>query len=321
MHYYEQTRTADTTKEYLARATQLLRQIPEHYMGEHGAGFHPVEIATWLEDAAPGLRKSTFRQYKAALVCYMERMATQNTEAAEDYAAGISRLKALSSNLAAPRTSLPKRTSSGKVKLIRLDDLPTLCHAMIPTQDAQWKPRACLWLIAGMATGLRPIEWKTAELVDQTADGGFTIRVENAKNTNGRASGDTREIPVEPGWMAEYAQKHMRNVSEWLESGNDFADYYRTCKDTLNREVRKLWPKAPSRHYSLYSGRHQFCANLKMAGYTQDEIALLMGHASTETAKEHYGKRRSGHGGLTPKANVPSLSKIPVFANNSPIKR
>jgi len=49
---------------------------------------------------------------------------------------------------------------------------------------------------------------------------------------------------------------------------------------------------------TLYTARHPFSANAKSDGLTREEVAALMGHASIYTAGTHYGKRRSGHGGL-----------------------
>lgn len=311
------TRTEGTTQKYLARAQQLLMTIPTSYLSNPEIGLHPLEIAKWLHDTAPGLRKSTFRLYKAALGCYMEHMAKQYPEAAADYAAGHAELQKLSSKLAAPRKSLPDRTSSGKVKYVHLDDLMALCLNMV-TSNSEWRRRACLWLASGIISGLRPIEWKNTEILEKTSDGGLTLKVANAKNTNGRANGEYREISIPPGWMAEYVTKHLQELQTWLSHGFDYEDYYATSRNELRRAVLELWPNNKNRHYSLYSGRHQFCANLKREGKTKREVADQMGHASEETASEHYGKRRSGHSGLAIKMKMPSVISTPDMGGGSP---
>jgi len=302
-----QTRTKSTIKKYMARAHQILLTIPESYMANPDAGLHPLETAKYCRDRAPDLRSSSLRSYKAALICYMQVMAEQYPESSDDYLAGAKAIWDIPNTLAASTTSLPKRTSSGKVKLVRLDDLHRLSLAMVPTGTSDWQPRAFYWLVAGIASGLRPAEWESADIIEQSEDRGLVIRLANAKNTNGRASGEFREIIVEPGWMAEYTLRHIAGVKEWLEEGRPFAAYYDESRVALYRSIRKLWPKDTHRHYSLYSGRHQFCANVKRVGHNKKIVAKMMGHASTRTAEAHYGRRINGHTSFASKIPMPAL--------------
>jgi integrase len=82
-----------------------------------------------------------------------------------------------------------------------------------------------------------------------------------------------------------------------------FEQYYMRCRKALQRACRQIWPRRES-HITLYSGRHQFCANLKAVGRSRAEVAYAMGHGSEETAAAHYGKRRSGWRGLEPMATT-----------------
>ena len=87
-----------------------------------------------------------------------------------------------------------------------------------------------------------------------------------------------------------------------------FSVYYDSCRFALHHAVRKIWPNNPKKHYSLYSGRHQYCANLKISRKTLEEIALLMGHASMETATQHYGRRICGYSRFAPpKSDSPTI--------------
>lgn len=312
----EQTRALSTIKDYLRRSTSLLLGIPAHYMANPENGLHPLEIANWLHDKAPGLSKSGFRQYKAALTCYMQAMAAEYPEEADDYEAGLAAMAKLTSKLAAPRHALPPRTSSGKVKYIKLDDLTKLSGAML-LSPADWPPRAFFFLTAGLVTGLRPIEWQNATLIGNTEDGGLIIQVANAKHTNGRGNGETRTVTTPGGWMAEYTLRHMELLANWIADGQTYTQYYENSRAAIYEATRRLWPKDKRRHYSLYSGRHQFCANLKLSGNTRREIADLMGHASEETATAHYGKRRVGYSALAPhQVSLPKVEPLP----SSPIR-
>lgn len=307
------TRTPQTTARYLDRARKILRNIPSSFMANPEFGLDPAEIVEYLRQTAPTLRKNSFRYYKAALVCYMEYMGetVKDSDSAKNYLSEAESLKKLSQKLAAPRKSLPDRTSSSKKMYVNQDDLSKLGRFMMKPETqrvSKWAGPAYSWLAAGIAAGLRPIEWQTASIIERTEEGGITLRVANAKNTNGRAGTEFREVPVEAGWPSDYAEKHLASILSWVNKGNDYDDYYEGCRHALNRSVRLLWPKALNKHYSLYSGRHQFCANCKKEGLSEYAIAVLMGHASEETAGTHYGKKRSGFTKPQGKITMPSIA-------------
>lgn len=313
----EQTRTPKTIQNYLERAERLLRTIPDEFLRTPELGVQPTEIVAWLSQTAPGILKSTFRQYKAALVCYMETLARRYPDAAEDYTNAILAIRQISSAQAARRKALPARTSASKAKHVHLDDLVLLGQTMLAV-NTQWSHRAFIWLAAGIAAGLRPAEWQTVEILGETEGGELILRAANAKHTNGRGNGEFRDITIPPGWMREYTEQHLRMLGEWLAGGEPYDSYYNTCRQTLLRAVRALWPDNSRKRYTLYSARHQFCANLKRAGVSKGGIAAKMGHASEKTATEHYGKRRSGHSSLVIQAGLPSVRNLPSL-NGKPL--
>ncbi|MCF7971359.1 MAG: hypothetical protein K9L22_09380 [Methylococcaceae bacterium] len=64
----------------------------------------------------------------------------------------------------------------------------------------------------------------------------------------------------------------------------------------------------------LYSARHQFVANAKQGGLSLEVIAALMGHASTETATQHYGRRVSGKpNGISVRASDEDIEQVRVL--------
>jgi len=248
--------------------------------GSTSLALHPVDFANWIISHTRTLSKRTWFQYKSASICYLSQYAT----AEADYAEAIALLKQT------PPPSINSSTgatSSRKPKQIPEKDLVKLLDTLYDSRS-EWASRAALLLESSIIAGLRPIEWKQS-LID-----GSQLVVTNAKATNNRANGELRmiglnseEIPV--------IKDNLREIHAWLELNPDksYDTYYETARRTLNRVVRRLW-KDKTRHYCLYSSRHQFSANMKAMMLSKQEIAELMGHNSEETAGSHYGRRISG---------------------------
>ena len=163
--------------------------------------------------------------------------------------------------------------------------------------------------------GLRPSEWFSARLTN----GDTELVVINAKyddvqQEQGRSFGPKRtilisdELPVYVldgvKWVIDEIQrlglsvKHPGEVAESLMQSlaNSMARVYdAVMRDGNGGKIKKVKNKP---RCTLYSARHQFAANAKKAGLSQLQIAALMGHASIETASEHYGRRRHGTNGF-----------------------
>src|SRR5260363_7481 len=134
--------------------------------------------------------------------------------------------------------------------------------------------RTALWLAAAAVTGLRPCEWRTAQLNEDATQ----LIVQNAKATNGRANGASRTIAIRPEDAASI-QAHLASIHELLARGYPFAHIHQCCSIALNRACKALWGTDPAKRYALYSARHQFAANAK-ATTSQQEVARLLGHHS-----------------------------------------
>lgn len=188
-----------------------------------------------------------------------------------------------------------------------------------------WKLRAALFLIAGTATGLRPIEWVGLQVVEDSEEE-LILLVNNAKNTNGRAHGETRNISIDSKHpLSEIVRIHIKEFSRFIESGEKSQlaiEYSKKCNAAIklleDEIMRKGGPKSVG--LSMYSGRHQFSANLKMAGLTVGEIAYLMGHNSGLTAIQHYGKKRVGYSRRKISPLVPDVMTTgELVASNNPM--
>lgn len=157
------------------------------------------------------------------------------------------------------------------------------------------------FLLAGVTFGLRPSEWLRARFV-YLEDGSAKLHVINAKHDGERAFGPTRTLVINEDVVAD----QERGAAEWL-IGASLQMTVEQFQDVIDRTAQQLRRMiklcgAPCRPRSgnsitLYTARHQFAANAKLAGLTLVEIAALMGHASIDTAAEHYGRRQYGRSG------------------------
>lgn len=259
------TKTAATKRAYLKRAGDILATIAE-FRGSAPENVTAGHAATWLEGRRTQLTAHSFRQYRAALVFHFSQIDPNGAESIRN----TSQL-----GLAVP----PKqgRTSSKKKKHIPPKRAMRLLSALRDS-DSKWAHLAADIFEATLATGLRPVEWKTARIE------GSEIVVKNAKATNGRGTGKFRRVHLTPDELA--AAKITIQSIKAVPKG---VDWYNNARVTFREFRKRLYPVSG---YALYTARHQFSANNK-AVMSQREVADRMGHKSERTAAIHYGKKRS----------------------------
>ena len=289
------TRTPATEDAYRRRGEALLRAW--------AAEGQPVSLepAQWLAHRAPKLRASTLRQYRAALALILEERGEH---------AQAEAVRALPQPETRPRPA-PKATSAKKARSVPADFEKALTRDLArgPGAKTHWGPRALMWLKATILTGLRPSEWEHARLERNWRAGeyeGPALLVRNAKATNGRAHGETRTLLLEQlderdltavRLQALYVDPHHPDgLIDARGRPISFVRYYAAVRRTMQLAAKRH-RRGGSGSVTLYSARHQFIANLKAAGYSLAEIAALAGHATDDTATEHYGRRRNGRRG------------------------
>lgn len=176
-------------------------------------------------------------------------------------------------------------------------------------------------IYCSLFAGLRPVEWLNAELR------GNVLLVKNAKFSESRSFAETRKVifdmdKVPEGlldnikWMINVARKKGWNDLDFENERilmSKLAARARALHDVIDgagkRKVR----------YTLYSSRHQFCANAKAAGASKEEIAALMGHRSIETAGEHYARKKVGRAGeFCVKPDDASVALVESFNQKGP---
>ncbi|SHE23055.1 hypothetical protein [methanotrophic endosymbiont of Bathymodiolus puteoserpentis (Logatchev)] len=271
-------RTNETEKKYLKRAGQLYSQAQESLSNKY---ISHSELVVWLISQQPRIAKATWRQYKASVIFYL-----QHQEVNEDICRAISTLKVASSG-ACYKKGLG--TSASKEKKINDTDLARLINSATH-KNMRHGTSAMVWLLAGMISGLRPSEWQYACI-----NKGNQLVVKNAKSTNGRSHGIERTIELVnlSDQDKQVIELHLGLIKTAIDI-DGFNSYYEHCRSALYELTRSLWPKR-KKHITLYSARHQFSANAKKSGLSLEEIAALMGHASTQTATQHYGRKVSGN--------------------------
>ena len=198
-----------------------------------------------------------------------------------------------------PQTSSHKKKSFSKKEVQAVEDF-------FQEGDYRWAKPTLFWIKASVYLGLRPVEWKNSEYNDEYN----VIVVLNAKNTNGRANGKTRTLSLKHCTEEEknIILTHL-NFSKKMEKDGKWEDYYQGCANLIKYTTRKIW-RGKERLPTLYSGRHQYSANLKASGCKRNEVAALMGHGTDETASTHYGRKIHGTRRSKPEVNSLDLKKV-----------
>ena len=195
-----------------------------------------------------------------------------------------------------------KRPKSGNS--IPHEDLELLLNQLTERSgsgSSVWAGPAQRWLVAGLATGLRPGEWVTAEWIDEkhsairvttskvkVAPPGF-MRDEKSESNEYVPDIKTREIPVEKDSDRFVIDVHMNTMRSYVLSGKmSFLQFQNNCGRQLALSCKAIWGNKKT--YTLNSGRKQFSANMR-ATLGPEKTAKLLGHTRADTpAASFYGK-------------------------------
>lgn len=223
----------------------------------------------------------------------------------------------MSSAKGLPKSQRPKRTSGLRKKNISAEQLKQIIDCA-EALNAGWSGPLVVWLKSSVITGLRPNEWQDAELIKE--GGRIVLRSPNFKYNEKRSYAPFRDIDLtdlDEYWM-NAINEHLEITHAMKDSGNS-ERHYNGCSYLLNRINKRLWPRRKA-NITLYTGRHQFSSNAKAdPDVSEKERAALMGHKTTKTSRERYGRKKSGSKGLTPDlANKAVLDLIqdPSMKNN-----
>ena len=296
----EPTRAAKTVEAYKAKGEQLLRR----YRRERGVPddidqFDPLGFAVWLLSLRVGLKPSSWRLYKQSGLMALGGFPDERAAEAVAMIDGDSPQEVeMGTGEPVDDTGSDRLTSARKAKYVKYEDYLRIESYLRTARRSDHAVVLQDWLRAGIATGLRPVEWRATEVAsvqDPTHRNGKRtfLFVLNAKATNGRANGVVRTIDISD--FGEVAQQIVRRMSgaglRAFEEGR-FREFQSHCAQILYQACRKLWPRRKT-HYALYSCRHQFIANAKGVGLSNAEVSALAGHMVDETAARNYGRQRT----------------------------
>ena len=283
--------------------TRLARDLRHRYTRD--SDLEPeadwTEFNNWMDRLYATVAPATRRAYHAALVHYQNEHHPEYP--AQPVPRGLDNRKAI-------RETFGRRGPGRKSKSIPEQTEKALIEALMKACDSDtghhspYNRWAQAFMRAGIAFGLRPSEWRLARF-DATEDGEPVLHVVNAKQSQERAFGPTRTLIISER-LLDAVDDQALGAAQWLISSSFkmTPEEFQVVLDNTAQQLRRIIKAcgAPCRLRSknsitLYTARHQFAANAKRAGMSLLEIAALMGHASTETASRHYGRRQHGRSG------------------------
>jgi len=295
--------TNDTSAQYDRRAKLLLKKYRKEIIAvidkSEIDSFENVDIVdfiVWLMSFKLVLKAASWRQYRRSVYYALTGLPAEGAEAA---------LSMLDNDIAAVEGRSgsdtdggERKTSANKAKFFKIADRDMIFEHLRFNVVRKNDPSVLRhWLMAGIAVGLRPLEWRTTSVetfIDsETGKTKIWLFVMNAKTTNMRGNGLMRTIDI-----SELSDEYIYAISRISDLGREWSTkgtYKKNQKanETMLRALcTKVFPRR-NRSYCLYSCRHQFIANMKTI-YSPEEVAALAGHSVTETAIENYGKKVSG---------------------------
>lgn len=302
------TRTRDTEVAYKSAAKNLietfLRQHPDAALSTRPAR---ELFAKWMCETSRerDWSRSYWRRCRAAIVSAVRQ--DMGDEEGDWMQSTLNTLDEQYRRIHGPH----RRWSNRKTKLreLPLADLRLLLSKLESGQSA-YGLLASRWLRANVLVGMRPTEWRDA-IIDEAKR---TIHVRNAKHTNGRGHGETRTLALDDLPDAEWsAILDFKRDLDTFSKANDWKKVYHQTRRELGRaRVRIETTGQKIGNISLYSTRHQFVADLRASGKSSVEIAALLGHADTDTQREHYGLRARGRArpGRMAKATADDIDRV-----------
>ena len=304
--FISNNRTEDTNQKYRNRVYFLSRQAMKQL---NVTEIDARQLVMWFLDKRTEYSRNTFRQYKAALMFTLNEANDVASIEAVEYLAHCYDVLSLQKG---------RFSSSNKAKYITDEQLDKIEKYFTEREEngISYARETLIFLLSGLLTGLRPVEWCQAEIIvcplENSDKKVLTLKVKNAKSTNKRSNGEYRFINIQH--LNEEQISLLREQITLVQSAyhaDAYKLYYENCKTSMTEMNKVIFPERKKK-ITLYSARHQFSANIKN-DLSNEEIAAVMGHASEHTAWIFYGKKRYGKSSLKIKPIInPKLEKTAV---------
>ncbi len=289
--------TPETLSDYSARGNGLLaRYRHELDLSIPPEDIDPRQFVNWLLSLRPVLSVNTWRLYRRSANAVITCMPTIYI----DQAIGV---LFADHQVGRDEGRSPRKVKGGpdavgaslRAKRIDEDHFRKIKRAIRKLSKSQVVNWLSDWMDAGVSTGLRPSEWATAA-VERRPDAScrhgerIWLHVINAKACEGRPAHRTLDMSDFSSETLRAVERVTRLTHDWVLSGR-YAQRQSAVAALFHETCATLFPRMRL-HYTLYSLRHQFIANMKTI-YSREEIAAMAGHIDIDTQTEHYGKRRS----------------------------
>lgn len=145
--------------------------------------------------------------------------------------------------------------------------------------------------IAGYLQLASRIGWRPGEIFEVWLDGNYLCAL-GEKHTNERGLCGICEIGLH-----QYPPSLIGKLDLWISEMEHWLTEYEgrwKLEDVINKRIQTGCVKLGIPPICVYTLRHFAIACMKKSGLTREEIAVIVNHASTRTATEHYGKARTG---------------------------
>lgn len=251
-----------TFKKYQTRAANFYRK----YCGSNTP--NSAQICTALLACAHELQPNSFSTLKSALL--NDQLARGNHKTAQA-------VRKLINPVTAPGSKLPRKPKPKKVRTVSDDDF----WELILHLRARGFLDEALCVVLAYYLGVRPCEMRTVTVEDDQ------VEIIGGKKSDPLERGADRTLVIENPELL----KSVAEAAQWMSS---CARTDTAIRDRLRKECRTLWPRR-KQHPTLKSFRHQLGSNLKASGESDESLAYIMGHQSTDSINV-YGDRRSGAG-------------------------
>lgn len=259
--------------------------------------------AEWCMDHhLPAWSQGTWRMHRCGYRMLLQKLASTGRLPSARVSEIVQKMESVSG---LKKNERVKKSSSRRKKVVLPEHIEQI-EVLVTEKQSKWGAALVIWLKAATIAGLRPNEWQTATI--EMRDDRTILRSENFKHNESRSYSTHREIDLTdlPPEQILCVRQQLSIVHGMVEK-KLMEEYYSGCASLLYWCNKKLWPKRKA-NVQLYTGRHQFSANAKADPLVTDkERAALMGHKTTQTSTERYGRARSGSAGLTPKVADPSV--------------
>lgn len=277
-----------TVRIYERRMQTIMRQIEQK-----NRVVTPASLADIMKENVGHLAKSSWRQYRAAVIWWIEGNRSEGFKTAFD---------AMMDGVSSPE---PRRT-----KLVR-SVAPNVLQLVTDNlrERGVFGQHLSDLILATVYTGLRPSEWSNARLEHDR------LIVTNAKFREGeRGNGQVRELIIARDMLGSVQYQAVAKTIEWM-SSRVWNDVQPNASVALKDVVRKLVSDGEiSRRWlklRIYDCRHQFATDAKAnLSLLDGEVAAAMGHRSALTSVLHYGRKNTAKGRTMVRPTAVSVAKV-----------